>query len=198
MDNENSGYAGQVARNKPGATLEPDTDGKTQPAGLWRHPLSGAEVITQNDPLWGDGQGRAAARTGFVYVGPAPEGSVKTLADVSVARATEPERKLEADAEELKGLRARLNALEAAQVVQANAVAAGTPVPGTEPVKGADATMQAAANKTEEQTGAAVDPATGSFRELQAQAKDLGVSAKGSKDDLTQRVADAKAEKESE
>lgn len=183
------GYADKVARSKPGATLEAAADRKVKEAGLWRHP-NGAELITQNDPLWGDGQGRAAERVGFVYVGPAPEGSIKTLVSVSDSHAGQPARAVEAADAYNKGVEARLNALEAVGARLNAQLASGTAVPGTEPVQGAEETKQAAEDKV-----ADADPA---YRDLQAQAKELGVNAKGSKEELTQRVADAKAEKVSE
>lgn len=187
-----------------GAAIVPETSetGK-RPAGLYRHPDSGAELVTLEDSLLGDAQSRAAERTGFQYVGPAPEGYVKTLGIASDDHAGQPERKIESDADELKGLRARLNALEDAQSRKANQEAAGTPTPGTEPVKGSDSTIQAASDKTLEQTGVQVDPSTGEsydqgYRELQAEAKELGVNAKGSREELTQRVTDAKAQTNTE
>lgn len=149
------------------------------PEGLYRHP-NGAELITQNDPLLGDAQGRAAERLGFVYVGPAPEGAVKTLGAPSEVHAAQPERKLEGQSEELKGVLARLNALEAEN---ARLKAA----PGPE-VVGAEETKQAAADKVEQTSE--------DYRQLQAEAKELGLNAKGSREELTQRIAEAKAEKE--
>lgn len=171
-----------------------------RPAGLYRHPLSGAELVTLSDPLYGDAQSRAAERTGFEYVGPAPEGYVKTLGAPSTDHAEQPARAVEAQDAYNKGLEARLNALEADNARLRSQQESGNPVPGTEAVKGSEETKQAAADKTAEQTGTPVDPKTGdveqSHKDLQSEAKELGVNAKGSTDELKQRVAEAKAEKE--
>lgn len=202
MDNETekapTGYAEKIARSKPGLTPE-DGAGKPQPAGLWRHPVSKAELITQTDPLWGDGQSRAAVRAGFEYVGPALEGSIKTIADADTSYHDQPQRGIERSEAYNKGVEARLDALEQERDSLKAQLASGSEVPGTEPVKGADATKQAAADKVAEQTGVQVDPKTGDvqgFAQLQAEAKELGLNAKGSREELTQRIAEAKAEKE--
>lgn len=197
--NTSEGYIEKVKRSKPGLTPE-DGAGQAQPEGLWRHPVSGAELITQTDPLWGDGQSRAAVRAGFEYVGPAPEGSIKTIVDASTSHAEQPQRHVEANEAYNKGVEARLNALEAERDALKAQLASGRAVPGTEPVMGAEETKQAAADKVAGQTGVQVDPTTGAedYRQLQVEAKELGLNAKGSKEELTQRVAEAKAEKENQ
>ncbi len=69
-----------------GATLEV-SDRPSTPGGLYRHPEAKdakgnpIEMITLSDPLWGDTQSQAAMRLGFEYVGPAPEGSIKTIVE---------------------------------------------------------------------------------------------------------------------
>lgn len=209
MDNENSGYNG--ARPAEGKALMGELQGNTgqvggdptrRKAGVYEHKTAKnpdgtpVQLITQHDALLGDGQSRAAERSGFVYVRDVEPGEVKTLGMASAQQGK---------SEDLKGVLARLNALEAENATLKNQVTSGTAVPGTEPVVGSDATKQAAADKTAEQTGVQVDPATGSeqsnnpsFAQLQAEAKALGVNAKGSKEELTQRIADAKAEKVNE
>jgi hypothetical protein len=179
------------------------------PGGLYRHPVTGIELITQTDPLFGDPQSRAAERVGFEYVGPAPEGSIKTIVTASESHEEQPARAVEAQTAYNKGVEARLNALEAENSRLKAEAASGSAVPGTEPVKGAEAAKQAAADRTELQTGVEVDPATGdevadsnedtsepTYKELQAEAKELGLSSKGTAEELTQRIADAKADKE--
>lgn len=42
------------------------------PAGLYRHPESGAEVIVQATPKYGSPMADGVVRVGYVYVGPAP------------------------------------------------------------------------------------------------------------------------------
>jgi len=167
MDNETTGYNG--TRPQAGRALMGETQGDTgqvggdparRKAGLYRHP-NGTEVITQHDLLFGDTQSRAAERAGFEYVREVEPGEIKTVGAPSDSHAAQPERALEAQTSELADLRARLAALEAADATRKNAAVAGTEVPGTEPVKGAEATKQAAADKTSEQTGVQVDPATG-------------------------------------
>jgi hypothetical protein len=63
-----------------GATLE-SSDRDATPAGLYRHPVSGKEMITMFDPLYGNVQSEGVVRLGFEYVGPAPKGSVKTIVE---------------------------------------------------------------------------------------------------------------------
>lgn len=80
-------------------------------AGLYRHPEAKnpdgtpVEVITLEDPLFGNAQSEGIVRLGFVRVSDAPEGSIKTL----------PELHWEASASQtsdMKGLAARLDNLE--------------------------------------------------------------------------------------
>lgn len=67
-----------LKKNKPGETAETsDNPGPT--AGLYRHPETGKEVITLSDPLFGESQSEGIVRLGFVRVGDAPEGSIKTI-----------------------------------------------------------------------------------------------------------------------
>lgn len=53
--------------NAPGATLE-TSDKEVAPAGLWRHPESGEEVITKDHPLFGNVQSEGIIRAGFEFV----------------------------------------------------------------------------------------------------------------------------------
>lgn len=91
----------KLQSSRPGKTRE--TGGKEAPAGLWRHPESGQEAITLEDPLFGNAQSQAFLRAGYEFIRPAREGEVKSL----------PELHLEArDASDVKGLSARLDKLE--------------------------------------------------------------------------------------
>lgn len=152
-------------------------------AGLYRHE-NGAEMITQNDPLLGDAQGRAAERMGFKYVGPAPEGSIKVVGAPSEDHANKPERNVEAQEAELRELRA----FKAAHEAELSRKAA----------PGAERTKEAAAQNVSGQTETETEETELSYRELQAKAKELGVSSKGSAEELSQRVAEAEAQKENE
>lgn len=69
-----------LKKNKPGETAE-TSDNVTGGAGLYRHPETGKEVITLYDPLFGDAQSEGIVRLGFVRVGDAPEGSIKTIVE---------------------------------------------------------------------------------------------------------------------
>lgn len=70
-----------LKNNRGGSTLE-TSDQAATPAGVYRHPETGAEVTTLYDPLFGDVQSEGIKRLGFEYVGPAPEGSVKSIVEL--------------------------------------------------------------------------------------------------------------------
>lgn len=209
MDNEASGYNG--ARPQAGRALMGELQGNTgqvggdkapRKEGVYRHKITGAEVITQHDPVFGDGQSRAAERAGFVFVREADPSEKKTLGAPSADFENRSARPMEAQAAYNKGLEARLNALEADNARLRNQLGDGAPTPIFDNAAHVDATKQAAADKVERQTGTAVDPSTGdvndaSLSDLRAQAKELGLPAGGTKEDLTQRIAQAKAGKES-
>lgn len=90
-------------------------DGGQGTAGLYRHPEAidtatgkPAEMVTLSDPLFGEAQSNAAVQLGFVRVGDVPEGYVKHLDIQSATQAA-------GDSDSLKGLSARLAALEGVQ-----------------------------------------------------------------------------------
>ena len=83
---------GQEENAKPGAE-----------AGLWRHPESKQEAATKYDPLYGNAMSEAFARAGFVRVGNVPVGY-----EVVAMPAAAPS----VGDDDLKGIMARLNALE--------------------------------------------------------------------------------------
>lgn len=65
------------------ATPEVNGDGRPTPAaGLWRHKETGVEMIANATSKFGNPQGDAYARLGFVYVGP-----VEKKSDVEAANA---------------------------------------------------------------------------------------------------------------
>ena len=52
---------------------ETNGNGKTgNLPGLYRHPESGAEIVTQHDGKLGSAMSDGAVQVGFKYVGPAP------------------------------------------------------------------------------------------------------------------------------
>lgn len=116
---------GTLARPRPGVAKMPEVSGSTGQVagnaekltgGVYKHPQTGQEIIALDDPITGDAQARGYVRVGFVYERDIKPGDVKEigLEQPSENFAKQPERKLEASDDELKGLRARLNALEAA------------------------------------------------------------------------------------
>jgi hypothetical protein len=97
-----------LKRSRPGATAE-TTDGKFAGVrgGLWRHPQSGEEAVTTDDPLYGNTMSQAFARLGFERVGDEPKGYRKEAVVPSL------QDKNSGENEQLKGILSRLNALEA-------------------------------------------------------------------------------------
>lgn len=93
-----------LKNNRGGATLEVTEQAPT-PAGLYRHPDTGKEIITLYDPLFGDAQSEGVVRLGFVRVGDANPNDIKTIVDSSLeARHTQDTS--------LKGLEARMAQME--------------------------------------------------------------------------------------
>lgn len=99
---EVSGVTGQVGGGK-----------EALKGGVYRHPENGQEIIALDDPITGDAQARGYVRAGFEWVRDVKDGDIKIVGLTSEDFASQPERKTEADSEELKGLRARLAVLEA-------------------------------------------------------------------------------------
>lgn len=109
--------------------MQEENNGVEYVAGLYRHPVTGAELVTKEDPLFGNAQSEAVVRVGFERVGDAPTGYEKTLVEVNAANA----KTSNASEEDLKGLQARLKVLEAekesAQAATPEVVAETTSVP---------------------------------------------------------------------
>lgn len=103
----------KLKKTKGGKAQETTDDNKTGEAGLYRHPETGAEAITQYDPLFGNAQSEAFIRVGFERVGDAPEGSVKTILELATEGSAEKAVASDRDAL-LKGALARLDNLEGA------------------------------------------------------------------------------------
>jgi hypothetical protein len=123
----------KLKSSAPGQTAE-ETNSATSVAGLYRHPLSGQEVITLSDPLYGDAQSEAALRVGYVRirdVQPEEIVQINLVGEVNAARGGVN------GSDELKGILARLNAVEAenAQLKQGTAPDQASQVPGGEQAK---------------------------------------------------------------
>lgn len=103
----------QLQASKGGSSLESNGFGsqerKQNPSGLYRHEKSGEEIITKWHPLFGSAQADAAVRVGFEWVRDATEEELREQYDfIPTPAAAAP-----ANNDELKGILARLNALEA-------------------------------------------------------------------------------------
>lgn len=83
-------------------------EGGVGKAGLYRHPESGEEMHTLSDPLFGEAQSNAAVRLGFVRVRDSKPEELHSVELDAVGRAA-------TDTDSLKGLSARVNALEGVQ-----------------------------------------------------------------------------------
>lgn len=78
----------EAIKNKmatPGQYREKNKKGDFE-AGLYRHPETGAEIVTLYDPLFGNAQSEGIARVGFVRVGDTPTGYIKTIVDDSIEK----------------------------------------------------------------------------------------------------------------
>lgn len=143
-----NGLAAKLKASAPGQTAE-ETNSATGTAGLYRHPISGAEVITLSDPLYGDAQSEAALRVGFVRVRDTQPGEVVQINLVQEVTAA---KSGVGASDDMKGLLARMNALEAenAALKQGTSPDSASQVPGGEQAKvdGANA-VDAQASTTE-------------------------------------------------
>lgn len=78
--NPNGRAAGQAAEQ---------TNSTTGPAGVYVHPVTGVEVITTWDPLFGDAQSEGAIRVGFIRKSDTPEGAVHYVGEVPATPTTD-------------------------------------------------------------------------------------------------------------
>lgn len=116
--------------------------------GVYRHPQSGQEIIALDDPITGDAQARGYVRAGFEWVRDVKEGEITSVGlTPSEEFAKQPERKLETSADDLKGIQARLNALEAENAKLREASNAS---PATATELSQEEAKKAATEKTEE------------------------------------------------
>lgn len=148
-------YKVPTANDKPGETAEV-SDLPQAPAGVYQH-ANGQTAIIQTDPLLGDGQAQAFMRAGFEFVREADPSEISTLETASIDHANKVTAN-KADADDVKGLLARVNAIEAENSRLKAQIASGNPVPGTEAVPGAEQTKTDAQAKVA--GPAPTDPAT--------------------------------------
>lgn len=122
----------------PGQSTE-KVNSTTGEAGVYRHPVSGEEIITLYDPLYGNAQSEAAIRVGFVRVRDTKEGDIQVLGAASVAFENRPQAGQTATDDAIKGLLARVNAVEAENAQLREAQAKGTTVDAAHGVPGGEA-----------------------------------------------------------
>ncbi len=100
-----------LKEQRPGATQE-KTLSPTGKAGVYRHRESGQEAIALWDPLLGNTQAEALMRVGFEYVRDAEDDEIKNLVTPSL-QANKDQNLVKSNEDEVKGILARLNAVEA-------------------------------------------------------------------------------------
>ena len=66
-----------------------ETSPVTYEAGLYRHPETGAEIVTLYDPLLGNAQSEGVSRLGFVRVGDTPTGYIKSIVEINIEKNAE-------------------------------------------------------------------------------------------------------------
>lgn len=92
-------------RPQQGQAKSREEGGRTAPAGLWEHPESGQTAITMEDPLFGNAQSQAFLQAGFKFVREVDPSEIVTLPQLALDKQA-------GEREQLKGLSARLSALE--------------------------------------------------------------------------------------
>ena len=92
-------------KNARGGSTQEVSDTPVTPSGVYRHPETGRELITIYDPLYGDVQSEGLVRLGFEYVGPAEEGSIKSIVEQIIDTKS-------SEAKDLASFSGRLAALE--------------------------------------------------------------------------------------
>lgn len=92
-------------KNARGGSTQEVSDTPVTPAGVYKHPETGQEVITLYDPLFGDVQSEGFVRLGFEYKGPAPEGAVSSIVEQIIDTKS-------SESKDLTSFGARLAALE--------------------------------------------------------------------------------------
>lgn len=103
-----------LKKKKPGQTQEEVETGLTGGPGLYRHP-NGQEVHVLYDPLYGNAQAEAAIRVGFEFVRESDPSEIKTIVtgtDAEKGAATVDAVLGGTTSEDIKGLQARLTAVE--------------------------------------------------------------------------------------
>lgn len=106
----------QLQNSKAGNTAEQNGFGAAEKpwrkAGVYKHKESGDEIIVKVHPKFGDAQAAAVERVGYVYDREVKEGEVKDLEVLLTASAEGSKPSNDSSDETLKGIQARLTALE--------------------------------------------------------------------------------------
>ena len=120
----------ELVASKGGSSVESNGMGSQErpqnPAGLYRHEKSGAEIITKWNPLYGSAQADGAVRLGFEFIREATQDELREKFEYIAPTTT-----ASTSNDELKGVMARLNALEAEnEALKAEQAAASNPALG--------------------------------------------------------------------
>lgn len=100
------------------AVLETNGDGRAiNPSGVYRHPDTGEELVTQATAKFGNPQADAIVRLGFVYVGPADNNIVPAAPDPSAG----PIANTDPSTKTVAGLQAELDAAKDREAAVAKA-----------------------------------------------------------------------------
>lgn len=122
----------ELLGSKGGSSVESNGFGGQErpqnPAGLYRHEKSGAEIITKWHPLFGSAQADGAVRVGYEFVRPATAEELREKIDYTTPIGPAASS---ASSDDIKGIMARLNDLEAENAqLKAEQVADENPVLG--------------------------------------------------------------------
>lgn len=88
-----------------GGSTQEVSDKPVTPAGLYRHPQTGQEIITLYDPLFGDVQSEGFTRLGFEFVREADQGEVKSIVEQIIDTKS-------SESKDLQSIGTRLSVLE--------------------------------------------------------------------------------------
>lgn len=133
----------KITRNQVGV----EEGGKNLQAGVYKHPATGVEIITQSHPLYGNAQSEAAYQVGFRYDRPAVASDIKEIVN-DLGRPTEATSRI--DALELSEAKRRVAELEAQLATPAPVAEVATPELPTAPEIGVveETTVETVATET--------------------------------------------------